>query len=419
MKTFVFWLKNFLKLIVGSVLFVFGGFLNLGFLVVDDAFESSGSVPLVVAVVSTILGTILLLSFVYSVKKGAGMKKFKYTKNKLNPSEYIILCFIGIGIGAFFLYQLYLRWDTYHILNRVVMGCLGAFFIFLPVSKRLCALVVEILILLIVFYSVSPEFRNLWTGKSSFSVRNLSAFILSILAFGIPILLFIVSIFHKLRRSSISMSDVDLMSGSEFEQFCADVLRKNGFHDVQVMGGSGDQGVDIVATKKKLRYAIQCKCYSSNLGNTPVQEVFAGRVHYGCDVAAVMTNSYFTAGAVELARSTGVFLWDRDWVYNHLSARSKQKTQTFVPIDAEIATTETFSSPEPEPVPEMESVKSEKTLEEILEETKAERMARLEEIRKEIREKEKQEEYLKTIYGEEMKWRREQLHGGTDEDSQE
>lgn len=106
--------------------------------------------------------------------------------------------------------------------------------------------------------------------------------------------------------------EVDGMEGHEFEHWCADLLRKSGFTDVEVTKGSGDQGVDVIAVKDGIHYAIQCKCYSSDLGNKPVQEVHAGKVMYKCQVGVVMTNRHFTAGAKELADATGVLLWDRD-----------------------------------------------------------------------------------------------------------
>ena len=108
------------------------------------------------------------------------------------------------------------------------------------------------------------------------------------------------------------MNVIDSMTGSEFEEYCAALLINNGFKNVYVSGKSGDQGVDITATKDGIRYAIQCKCYSSDLGNTPVQEVYAGKNFYNCHVGVVMTNRHFTNGAIDLARSTGVLLWDRD-----------------------------------------------------------------------------------------------------------
>lgn len=108
------------------------------------------------------------------------------------------------------------------------------------------------------------------------------------------------------------IEETDGMEGHTFEHWCADLLLKNGFTDVEVTPGSGDQGVDVVAIKDGINYAIQCKCYSSDLGNKPVQEVHAGKNIYHCQVGAVMTNRYFTSGAKELAEATGVLLWDRD-----------------------------------------------------------------------------------------------------------
>ena len=74
------------------------------------------------------------------------------------------------------------------------------------------------------------------------------------------------------------MSRVDAMEGHEFEHFIAALMHKLGYQNLEVTRGSGDQGVDVLAEKEGVRYAVQCKCYSSDLGNTPVQEVNTGRV---------------------------------------------------------------------------------------------------------------------------------------------
>lgn len=117
------------------------------------------------------------------------------------------------------------------------------------------------------------------------------------------------------------ISLADQMSGTEFEQWCASLLSKNGFENIQITPGSRDQGVDIVAEKEGVHYAIQCKCYASDLGNKPVQEVYAGKEMYGCQVGAVMTNRYFTSGAKQLAEKTRVLLWDRDKLINMVDAQ--------------------------------------------------------------------------------------------------
>ena len=103
----------------------------------------------------------------------------------------------------------------------------------------------------------------------------------------------------------------DRMDGHTFEHYCAGLLRKNGFHHVEVTRGSGDQGIDILAWKHRKKYGIQCKCYSYYLGNKAIQEAYAGMKFYECDVAAVLTNQYFTNSAVALSEKTDVLLWNR------------------------------------------------------------------------------------------------------------
>lgn len=106
--------------------------------------------------------------------------------------------------------------------------------------------------------------------------------------------------------------NIDHMEGHAFEHWCADLLRKNGFENVEVTQGSGDQGVDVLAEKDGITYAIQCKCYSNDLGNSPVQEVNTGKAVYNRHIGVVMTNRHFTKGAKDAAKATGVLLWDRD-----------------------------------------------------------------------------------------------------------
>lgn len=106
--------------------------------------------------------------------------------------------------------------------------------------------------------------------------------------------------------------DIDKMTGHEFEHFVASILKRLDYKNVQVTQGSGDQGVDVLAEKDGIRYAIQCKNYSHTLGNTPVQEVAAGKDFYNCHVGVVVTNNYFTQGGKDLADRVRVLLWDRD-----------------------------------------------------------------------------------------------------------
>ena len=116
----------------------------------------------------------------------------------------------------------------------------------------------------------------------------------------------------SITQSDDSIGSIDYMDGIMFENWCAGLLKKNGFANVKLTPASGDQGVDILAEKDGIRYAVQCKCYSSDLGNTPIQEVNTGKTVYRCQIGVVMTNRYFTKGAKDAADATGGLLWDRD-----------------------------------------------------------------------------------------------------------
>ena len=124
--------------------------------------------------------------------------------------------------------------------------------------------------------------------------------------------LFVTAVFIWLffRRRNWAEDMFEDMEGHEFEYFCADLLKRNGFTEVEVTKGSGDYGADILAQKEGVTYAVQCKCYTGPVGVGAVQEVYAGRDYYDRMVGAVMTNQYFTSPAVKAAEKLKILLWD-------------------------------------------------------------------------------------------------------------
>ena len=118
-----------------------------------------------------------------------------------------------------------------------------------------------------------------------------------------------------LRRGRRSRpSDIDLMEGHDFEYYCAELLKRRGFQELEVTKGSGDYGIDILAERDGVTYAIQCKCYAAPVGVKAVQEAYAGRDYYDRMVGAVLTNQYFTQPAVEAAKKLKILLWDRGYL---------------------------------------------------------------------------------------------------------
>ncbi|MBQ9589830.1 MAG: restriction endonuclease [Butyrivibrio sp.] len=130
-------------------------------------------------------------------------------------------------------------------------------------------------------------------------------------AFTVLVAIIIAEVIKHIRRRPLPM---DEMEGHDFEYYCADLLKKQGFIDVEVTRGSGDFGADILAEKDGVTYAVQCKCYDKPIGVKAVQEIYAGRDYYDRMVGVVMTNQYFTQPAVELAQKLKIMLWDRGYV---------------------------------------------------------------------------------------------------------
>jgi HJR/Mrr/RecB family endonuclease len=101
--------------------------------------------------------------------------------------------------------------------------------------------------------------------------------------------------------------DFDTMSGVMFEIFCQETLENSGWSVVR-KGGTGDQGVDLIAKREELVVAIQCKRYSKPVGNKAVQEVEAGRQFEQAHRAAVVSTADYTPAARQLASTLGVLL---------------------------------------------------------------------------------------------------------------
>lgn len=98
------------------------------------------------------------------------------------------------------------------------------------------------------------------------------------------------------------------MTGIEYEKFVASYLKRKGYWGVKVTQASSDYGIDVIAHKNGKKYAVQCKYYSSPVGVSAVQEAVAGKAHYGCSAAMVVTNNTFTKAAETLAADNGVKL---------------------------------------------------------------------------------------------------------------
>ena len=95
-----------------------------------------------------------------------------------------------------------------------------------------------------------------------------------------------------------------------FEAAVAALCERDGCQEVEVVGGAGDLGADVLATAPDgRRVVVQCKQYGPDhkVGSQDLQR-FGGTcwtVH-GAQLAAVVTTSEFTAPALEYAKACGI-----------------------------------------------------------------------------------------------------------------
>jgi len=117
---------------------------------------------------------------------------------------------------------------------------------------------------------------------------------------------------QEARIRALALAEIDNMDGVTFEHYVARLLRNEGYTKVEVSKGSGDFGVDIVASKDRRRYAIQVKRWTGTISRTAVSDAVAGQRHYSCNAAMVITNSYLSTKSKEFAASVGCEIVDRD-----------------------------------------------------------------------------------------------------------
>ncbi|MFD9244234.1 restriction endonuclease [Streptomyces sp. NPDC059556] len=101
-----------------------------------------------------------------------------------------------------------------------------------------------------------------------------------------------------------------------FEHTVAALCARDGCTPVEVVGGAGDLGADVVAvTVDGRRVVIQCKQYApdNHVGSQDLQR-FGGTCFtiHEADVAVVVTTSSFTGPAAEYAATCGIICVDGD-----------------------------------------------------------------------------------------------------------
>lgn len=170
----------------------------------------------------------------------------------------------------------------------------------------LCIFVATILYIVARLYIINDDAADTW------KVFVGCLFVSSVVLLAINCLLKYMGEIMYLRSP---LSKIDKMSGEEFELYLKHRFRKLGYK-VEITRATGDYGADLFCFNKKETIVVQAKRYDANVGTKAVQEIVGAREYYEADLCVVVTNSYFTVNALNLAEANGVVLIDRDDLLN-------------------------------------------------------------------------------------------------------
>jgi len=81
------------------------------------------------------------------------------------------------------------------------------------------------------------------------------------------------------KRADLKLAQLGTLSPEGFEEFVAEVFEALGY-EVEVVGGTGDQGADLRVRREGLLGVVQCKYHSRGVVGSPELQKFLGTVHH-------------------------------------------------------------------------------------------------------------------------------------------
>lgn len=120
----------------------------------------------------------------------------------------------------------------------------------------------------------------------------------------------------------------------QFEKFCAELLRAEGFHVERRGGAQPDGGVDLVVSQDGLSALIQCKHWKTwNVQEKVVREMLGSMTHFGVEQGAIYTLKGATQPAKAFAQQHEIDIVDGEELAQRASAMLSQETLSLV-LDA-------------------------------------------------------------------------------------
>jgi len=127
------------------------------------------------------------------------------------------------------------------------------------------------------------------------------------------------------------------MKPIEFEKYIADLFRRLGYK-TEAVGGSHDEGIDVIAEKDGVKHYIQCKKYFSKhqVGSPEIREFYGAlAAHFGNGEGWFITTNKFTPEAEKFAEDKPIVLINQFKLveYIHLADKRKLNDESRKEID--------------------------------------------------------------------------------------
>lgn len=183
-----------------------------------------------------------------------------------------------------------------------------------------------------------PDLSRFLTEVADLCAYSMQAMRISQMPSAIAIKVMSSYFVNRIEELKVTSVNESLMpeDGFEFEIWCAEQIQRQGW-EIEATPKSGDQGVDIIVRRDGFTVAVQCKRYTSPIGNAAVQEVHAGRTFVGAKGAIVIGTGGFTKAARSIAAISKVELLDAldignfSEIFGHKSkSMTTEQSSTFI-----------------------------------------------------------------------------------------
>lgn len=120
------------------------------------------------------------------------------------------------------------------------------------------------------------------------------------------------------------LEEKNLKTGSwqSFERSICRLLLCEGYQNVRLIGGSGDKGADVIATKYNKRWLFQAKQWKKPIGIEVVQETLSALAAYEADIPVIVASHGFESAVYEyrktlMSQGINLQLWSAETMVSH------------------------------------------------------------------------------------------------------